>query len=105
MEAQARYKRHCVIVQRVFSSEQALTSDVRMRNASILLVTIKALGNEIAKNLVLAGIGSLTVLDSEAVVEEDLGAQFLIDESHVGQNVCWPFLYASATQPYPHNMK
>jgi len=59
-----------------------------MRNASILLVTIKALGNEIAKNLVLAGIGSLTVLDSEAVVEEDLGAQFLIDESHIGQNVC-----------------
>lgn len=57
-----------------------------IRNANILLIGIKALGNEIAKNLVLAGIGSLTILDHESVVEEDLGSQFLISEEDLGKN-------------------
>lgn len=57
-----------------------------IRNANILLIGVKALGNEIAKNLVLAGIGNLTVLDSENVTEEDLGSQFLITEEDVGKN-------------------
>lgn len=59
----------------------------RIRNANILLVNIKALGNEIAKNLVLAGIGSLTVLDSTLVTEDDLGSQFLISAGDVGNPV------------------
>lgn len=58
-----------------------------MSKAHILLVTIKGLGNEIAKNLVLAGIGALTVNDPGVVTEEDLGAQFLITEELVGRNV------------------
>jgi ubiquitin-like 1-activating enzyme E1 A len=62
----------------------------RLRSANVLLITIKALANEIAKNLVLAGIGSLTVVDHETVTEEDLGAQFFISEEHVGQNVPIP---------------
>lgn len=48
---------------------------------------MRALANEIAKNLVLAGIGSLTIQDSQFVVEDDLGAQFFISEQHVGKNV------------------
>lgn len=48
---------------------------------------MRALANEIAKNLVLAGIGSLTVLDSSVVTEDDLGAQFFISEQDVGHNV------------------
>ncbi|KAL8707829.1 MAG: hypothetical protein Q9220_007183 [cf. Caloplaca sp. 1 TL-2023] len=47
---------------------------------------MKALGSEIAKNLVLAGIGSLTILDDQAVMDEDLGSQFFISELHVGLN-------------------
>lgn len=58
-----------------------------MRNAKVLLVSMRALANEVAKNLVLAGIGSLTVLDSNVVSEDDLGAQFFVSEEHVGQNV------------------
>jgi len=58
-----------------------------LRSANILLITIRALANEVAKNLVLAGIGSLTILDHEVVTEEDLGAQFFLTEEHVGQNV------------------
>lgn len=48
---------------------------------------MKALANEIAKNLVLAGIGSLTILDDQVITEEDLGSQFFISELHVGMNV------------------
>lgn len=47
---------------------------------------MKALANEIAKNLVLAGIGSLTVIDHEAVTERDLGAQFFISDADIGMN-------------------
>lgn len=54
------------------------------------MITAKALANEVAKNLVLAGIGSLTILDHESVTEEDLGAEFFVYEEHIGQNVCTP---------------
>ncbi|EEP79539.1 conserved hypothetical protein [Uncinocarpus reesii 1704] len=57
----------------------------KIRTANILLVTLKGIGNEIAKNLVLAGVGSLTILDDATVREEDLGAQFFISEDNVGQ--------------------
>jgi molybdopterin/thiamine biosynthesis adenylyltransferase len=59
----------------------------RLRTAKILLITVKSLGNEIAKNLVLAGIGSLTIIDHAVVSEEDLGAQFFVSQDHLGQNV------------------
>lgn len=58
-----------------------------MRESNVLLITIGALSNEIAKNLVLAGIGSLTVLDSAIVSPQDLGAQFFVEESDIGKNV------------------
>ncbi|KAL6164678.1 E1 ubiquitin-activating protein aos1 [Exserohilum turcicum] len=58
----------------------------KIRTANILLVSIKALANEIAKNLVLAGIGSITLADHEAVTEDDLGASFFITDADVGKN-------------------
>jgi ubiquitin-like 1-activating enzyme E1 A len=58
----------------------------KIRNANILLITMKALANEIAKNLVLAGIHSITIVDHELVTENDLGAQFFISEADVGTN-------------------
>ena len=61
-----------------------------MRNAHVLLITMRALANEVAKNLVLAGIGALTVMDAETVTDEDLGSQFFVAEEHVGQNVSDP---------------
>ncbi|RHZ71691.1 hypothetical protein CDV55_107913 [Aspergillus turcosus] len=70
----------------------------KIRSANILLITFKALANEIAKNLVLAGIGTLTIVDHETVKEEDLGAQFFISEEHVGQN------RAQAAAPAIHAM-
>ncbi|KAF2457237.1 hypothetical protein BDY21DRAFT_345312 [Lineolata rhizophorae] len=58
----------------------------QIRTANILLVSIKALASEVAKNLVLAGIGSLTIVDPEHVTEDDLGAQFFVTEDDVGKN-------------------
>ncbi|RMZ83590.1 hypothetical protein DV738_g946, partial [Chaetothyriales sp. CBS 135597] len=58
----------------------------KIRSANILLVGIKGLGNEIAKNLVLAGVGVLTILDHELVSADDLGAQFLVTAADIGQS-------------------
>ena len=58
----------------------------KLRSAKILLIGMKALANEIAKNLVLAGVGSLTILDHEMVTDDDLAAQFFVSEEHIGQN-------------------
>ncbi|KAF4975205.1 hypothetical protein FZEAL_7975 [Fusarium zealandicum] len=65
-----------------------MAAQAKIQSANILLITIKALANEIAKNLVLAGIGSLTLLDGAAITEADRGAQFFIpeDEDIIGQN-------------------
>ncbi|KAI1393914.1 uncharacterized protein F4822DRAFT_386366 [Hypoxylon trugodes] len=58
----------------------------KIQSANIVLITMKALANEIAKNLVLAGIGSLTIIDDQIVTEADLGAQFFLSEENIGQS-------------------
>ncbi|KAF9761809.1 hypothetical protein IL306_003712 [Fusarium sp. DS 682] len=65
-----------------------MAAQAKIQSANILLITIKALANEIAKNLVLAGVGSLTLLDSATVTKADRGAQFFIPEGEdvIGQN-------------------
>lgn len=59
----------------------------RIRSANILLISLRALGTEIAKTLTLAGISSLTIIDDEPVTEDDLGAQFFIREEDIGRPV------------------
>ncbi|KAF9106364.1 SUMO-activating enzyme subunit 1 [Mortierella sp. AM989] len=63
-----------------------LEAQHRMRNASILIAGIRGLSNEVCKNIILAGVGSITLLEHEAVTEEDLGAQFLLRNEDVGRN-------------------
>lgn len=58
----------------------------KIQGARVLLITMKALANEIAKNLVLAGIGSLTIVDDETVTEADLGAGFSLTQGDIGKN-------------------
>ena len=72
----------------------------KIRTANILLINIKALANEIAKNLVLAGVGSITLADHAVVTEEDLGAQFLVGEEDIGKNVCTPRSQCAAAHTY-----
>jgi len=52
----------------------------KIRQAHILLITLRSLGTEIAKNLVLAGISSITILDGGVVTPADLGAGFFLSE-------------------------
>lgn len=56
----------------------------RMRNATILIVTLRGVATETVKNIVLSGIGKLIVLDDALVQPEDLGAGFLFRDEDVG---------------------
>ena len=58
-----------------------------MRGASVLIVTLRGLASEVCKNIVLAGIGSLTLLDDQDVSEEDLGSGYFYRDEEVGQKV------------------
>ena len=65
-----------------------------MRSSTVLILSLKTVAHEIIKNLVLAGIGRLIVMDNGVVTEEDLGSGFLFreEEGAVGQEVClFPF--------------
>lgn len=59
-----------------------------MRNASILVVRLKGVATEAIKNIVLAGIGKLVIVDDQDVSEEDLGAGFFFRDEDVGKKVC-----------------
>ncbi|KAG8415008.1 E1 ubiquitin-activating protein aos1 [Metarhizium acridum] len=66
-----------------------IAAQEKIQNAHILLITMRGLAHEVAKNLVLAGVGSITLLDGSSVTEADLGCQFFLSEggeSLVGQN-------------------
>eukprot|EP01039_Chlorochromonas_danica_P005873 gene5873-6468_t len=56
----------------------------RMASSSVLLVGLNGLGVEVAKNIILAGVKSVTLLDDEKAIWEDLSAQFYLDESSLG---------------------
>ena len=58
-----------------------------MKNAAILVVKLSGVATEAIKNMTLAGIGRLVVVDSENVSEEDLGAGFFFRDEDVGQKV------------------
>ena len=59
----------------------------RMRGATILIINLKGLATEVIKNIVLAGIGKLIVMDGANVSETDLGAGFFFTHEDVGKNV------------------
>jgi molybdopterin/thiamine biosynthesis adenylyltransferase len=58
-----------------------------MRDSSVLLIGMRGLSCEVAKNIVLAGIGSLVLLDDSNVTMQDLSANFLVTAEDVGKNV------------------
>ncbi|KAK6919366.1 THIF-type NAD/FAD binding fold [Dillenia turbinata] len=57
-----------------------------LENASICLLNCGPTGSETLKNLVLGGIGSITVVDGSRVEVGDLGNNFMVDDSSVGQS-------------------
>ena len=61
-----------------------MSVDGRLQQARVLVVGMGGLAAELCKNLVLAGVGGLTMMDDTIATEEDLTAQFLIDAADVG---------------------
>ncbi|RQM08760.1 hypothetical protein DH86_00002482 [Scytalidium sp. 3C] len=57
----------------------------RMGASNVLLVGLKGLGVEIAKNIALAGVKSLTLYDPAPVVISDLSSQFFLHPEDVGK--------------------
>ncbi|RZC32011.1 SUMO-activating enzyme subunit 1 [Asbolus verrucosus] len=58
-----------------------IESQEKLRAANVLLIGIRGLGSEIAKNILLSGINSLTILDDGLITEDDLLHNFLLTES------------------------
>eukprot|EP00240_Pyramimonas_obovata_P000304 CAMPEP_0118925072 /NCGR_PEP_ID=MMETSP1169-20130426/2996_1 /TAXON_ID=36882 /ORGANISM="Pyramimonas obovata, Strain CCMP722" /LENGTH=1012 /DNA_ID=CAMNT_0006866271 /DNA_START=199 /DNA_END=3237 /DNA_ORIENTATION=- len=58
----------------------------RLVGADVLIVGLRGLGVECAKNIVLAGVKGLTIQDTGLVELKDLGAQFYLKEDDVGKN-------------------
>lgn len=57
----------------------------RMSKSNILIVGLKGLGVEIAKNVALAGVKSMTLYDPTPVSIADLSSQYFLHESDVGK--------------------
>lgn len=58
----------------------------RLRSARILLCGLNGLGAEVAKNLILAGIKSITLLDHRNVTAADICSQFLAPQTALNEN-------------------
>ncbi|NXD32169.1 UBA1 enzyme, partial [Spelaeornis formosus] len=57
----------------------------KMATSNVLIVGLKGLGVEIAKNVALAGVKSVTVYDPTPTEIADLGTQFFLREEDVGK--------------------
>jgi ubiquitin-activating enzyme E1 len=58
----------------------------RMGTSNVLIVGMKGLGVEIAKNIALAGVKSLTLYDPAPAVISDLSSQFFLHPEDVGKS-------------------
>ncbi|KAM9758223.1 ubiquitin-like modifier-activating enzyme 1 [Menidia menidia] len=75
----------------------------RMGTASVLIAGMRGLGVEIAKNVILSGVKSVTVQDEDPAAWSDLASQFYLQESHLGQNrASCSLQQLSALNPHVH---
>ena len=70
-------------------SNSDFLSYFRLRASNVLLINIRGLGSEIAKDILLSGINSLTILDDGKVTKEELLKNFLLSSDTVGNNVSY----------------
>ena len=54
--------------------------------AHVCLINASAVGSETLKNLVLPGVGRVTIVDSSKVVGRDLGQNFFLDQDSLGHS-------------------
>jgi len=53
--------------------------------ANILLLGAGPTGTETLKNLVLPGVGNITIVDDRVVTEDDCKDNFFVTQAHLGQ--------------------
>ncbi|KAG5729708.1 Ubiquitin-activating enzyme E1 1, partial [Termitomyces sp. T112] len=58
----------------------------RMASSNVLIVGLRGLGVEIAKNIALAGVKSVTIFDPEPVTVQDLSSQFFLRIEDIGKS-------------------
>jgi|Transcript_30594 ubiquitin-activating enzyme E1 len=58
----------------------------KMSHSNVLIVGLSGLGCEIAKNLILAGVASVTLYDTATVTYNDLSSHFYLTEESIGKN-------------------
>lgn len=58
-----------------------------LRRASILVIGCRGLGAEVCKDVLLAGVKELTVLDDGELTLEDTCSQMLVTQEQIGKNV------------------
>lgn len=58
----------------------------RLRSAKILIAGLNGCGAEVAKNIILTGVKSVTLLDDKLVTEVEFCSQFLIPHTALGKN-------------------
>lgn len=52
----------------------------RLRQSSVLVIGICGLGSEVSKNIVLAGVREVTILDHTSLTEHDSACRFLMQK-------------------------
>lgn len=63
-----------------------IESQKRLRSARLLLIGMGGLGAEVAKNIILSGIKSVTLLDDKSFTSEMGFSQFLVPHDKIGVN-------------------
>ncbi|KAH3902405.1 probable Ubiquitin-activating enzyme E1 1 [Saccharomycodes ludwigii] len=58
---------------------------LKMQNSNVLIIGLKGLGVEIAKNVALAGVKSLSLYDPEKCTLQDLSSQFFLHQNDLGE--------------------
>ena len=71
----------------------APSGQAALENAHVLILGASALAAQCAKNLVLPGVGAITIADARVVSDADAGANFFLAESSIGKHAC--LLYTS----------
>eukprot|EP00041_Stephanoeca_diplocostata_P033948 m.1137339 g.1137339 ORF g.1137339 m.1137339 type:complete len:354 (+) comp24435_c0_seq16:194-1255(+) len=64
-----------------------LEAQKRLRASRVLVIGTSGVAAELCKNIVLSGIGSLTLLDNNIVSPRHLASQFFLSESDIGKNI------------------
>ncbi len=79
---------------------------VKLSKANVLLVNVGGLGIEVAKNVVLAGVHSFTVIDKQICEYRDLGCQFYVTEEHITSKANRYFVFTGCfKKEFPTSVK